>query len=61
MRNGVTTEDRDHIKTLGRENRELRQANKNSPQGVSLFCAHSRACLHALPGSGTELDRPLKR
>jgi len=28
MRDGVTTEGRDHIKALGRENRELRQANE---------------------------------
>ena len=28
MRDGVTTEERDRIKTLERENRELRQANE---------------------------------
>ncbi len=32
MRGGVTTEERDRIKTLGRENRELRHANESRPR-----------------------------
>jgi len=56
----VTTEERDRIKALERENRELRQANEILRKASAYF-APSHACKHALPGSGTELDRPLKR
>lgn len=33
MRDGVTTAERDRIKALERENRELRQANEILPKG----------------------------
>ena len=48
MRDGVTTEERDRIKTLERENRELRQANEILRKASAYFAQ-------------TELDRPLKR
>jgi transposase-like protein len=48
MRDGVTTEERDRIKTLERENRELRQANEILRKASAYFAQ-------------AELDRPLKR
>jgi transposase len=44
----VTTEERDRIKTLERENRELRQANEILRKASAYFAQ-------------AELDRPLKR
>ncbi|KKN49624.1 hypothetical protein LCGC14_0640860 [marine sediment metagenome] len=61
MRDGVTTEEGDRIKALEREVRELRQANEILRKASAYFAPPSRAGKHALPGSGTELDRPLKR
>ncbi len=48
MRDGVTTEERDRIKALERENRELRQANEILRRASAYFAQ-------------AELDRPLKR
>ena len=48
MRDAVTTEERDRIKTLERENRELRQANEILRKASAYFAQ-------------AELDRPLKR
>ena len=48
MRDGVTTEERDRIKVLERENRELRQANEILRKASAYFAQ-------------AELDRPLKR
>lgn len=48
MRDGVTTEERDRIKKLERENRELRQANEILRKASAYFAQ-------------AELDRPLKR
>jgi len=48
MRDGMTTEERDRIKTLERENRELRQANEILRKASAYFAQ-------------AELDRPLKR
>ena len=48
MRDGVTTEERDRIKALERENRELRQANEILRKASAYFAQ-------------AELDRPLKR
>ncbi len=48
MRDGVTTEERDRIKTLERENREQRQANEILRKASAYFAQ-------------AELDRPLKR
>ncbi|WP_313137737.1 IS3 family transposase [Paracoccus jeotgali] len=39
MRDGVTTEERDRIKALERENRELRQANEILRKASAYFCA----------------------
>ncbi len=47
-RDGVTTEERDRIKALERENRELRQANEILRKASAYFAQ-------------AELDRPLKR
>ena len=48
MREGVTTEERDRIKALEREVRELRQANEILRKASAYFAQ-------------AELDRPLKR
>jgi transposase len=48
MPDGVTTAERDRIKTLKRENRELRQANAILRKASAYFAQ-------------AELDRPLKR
>jgi transposase len=48
LRDGTTTEERDRLKALERENRELRQANEILRKASAYF---ARA----------ELDRPLKR
>lgn len=48
MRNGVTTEERDRIKALEREVRELRKANEILRKASAYFAQ-------------AELDRPLKR
>ena len=48
MRDGVTAEERDRIKSLERENRELRQANEILRKASAYFAQ-------------AELDRPLKR
>ena len=47
MRDGVTTEERDRIKALERENRELRQANEILRKASAYFAQ-------------AEPDRPLK-
>ena len=48
MRDGVTSEERDRIKALEREVRELRQANEILRKASAYFAQ-------------AELDRPLKR
>ena len=48
MRDGVTTEERDRIRALEREVRELRQANEILRKASAYFAQ-------------AELDRPLKR
>ena len=48
LRDGTTTEDRDRLKALERENRELRQANEILRKASAYFAQ-------------AELDRPLKR
>ncbi|EAQ05976.1 ISPsy21, transposase orfA [Yoonia vestfoldensis SKA53] len=47
MRDGVTTEERNRIKMLERENRKLRQTNEILRKGLACFAQ-------------AELDRPLK-
>ena len=75
MRDGVTAEERDRIKALERENRELRQANEILRKGEPVkapFAALSRFEGKPLPitpqhrrstyeRGQRELDRPLKR
>ncbi len=48
LRDGTTTEERDRLKALERENRELRQANEILRKASAYFAQ-------------AELDRPLKR
>ena len=48
LRGGTTTEERDRVKALERENRELRQANEILRKASAYFAQ-------------AELDRPLKR
>jgi transposase-like protein len=52
MRDGVTTEERDRIKALEREVRELRQANEILRKASAYFAQAERAKKHG---------RPLKR
>jgi transposase len=50
MRDGVTTEERDRIKTLERENRELRQANEILRKASAYFAptlTHTSMCCRA--------------
>ena len=58
---GVTSEEQARIKDLERENRELRQANEILKKASAYFASLSANEAIRLPGSGTELDRPLKR
>ena len=48
MRDGVTTEERDRIKELERENRQLRQANEILKKASAYFAQ-------------AELDRPFRK
>ncbi len=48
LRDGMTTEERDRLKALERENRELRQANEILRKASAYFAQ-------------AELDRPFKR
>ncbi len=48
LRDGTTTEERDRLKALERENRELRQANEILRKASAYFAQ-------------AELDRPFKR
>ncbi len=48
LRDGTTSEDRDRLKVLERENRELRQANEILRKASAYFAQ-------------AELDRPFKR
>ena len=48
LRDGTTTEERDRLKALERENRELRQANEIQRKASAYFAQ-------------AELDRPFKR
>jgi len=60
-RDGLTTVERERIKELERENRQLRQANEILKKASAYFApalAHAR---HTLPRSGTELDRPFRK
>jgi len=61
-RDGVTSEERAKIKELEREVRELRQANEILKKASAYFAPPlGRLPCNRLPGSGSELDRPLKR
>ncbi len=62
MRDGVTTGERDRIKALEREVRELRQANEILREASAYFAPPLGTSLRdTLSVSGTERDRPLKR
>ena len=61
LRDGVTSDERDRIKALERENRELRQANEILRKASAYFAPPLSNASHCLPGSGTELDRPFKK
>jgi len=60
MRDGVTTEERDRIKALEREVRELRQANEILRKGEWVNAIGPREPTNAYFAQA-ELDRPLKR
>jgi transposase len=57
---GVTTEERDRIKSLEREVRELRQANEILRKGEPFSAIGPRTMASAYFAQA-ELDRPLKR
>ncbi len=59
-RDGVTTEERDRIKSLEREVRELRQANEILRKGEPFSAIGPRTMASAYFAQ-TERDRPLKR
>jgi transposase len=59
-RDGVTTEERDRIKSLEREVRELRQANEILRKGEPFSAIGPRTMASAYFAQA-ELDRPLKR
>ena len=61
-RDGVTREERERVKALEREVRELRQANEILRKASAYFAPPLGTSLRdTLPGSRTELDRPFKR
>lgn len=60
-RGGISSEERDRIKSLEREVRELRQTDEILRKASAYFPPLSRFASRPLPGSGTELDRPFKR
>lgn len=61
LRAGTTSEERDRIKALERENRELRQANEILRKASAYFAqAPLGECQHSPAGQG-ELDRPFGR
>ena len=57
----MTREERDRIKTLERENRELRQADEILKKASEYFAPLSPFEDKPLPAGGTELDRPFRR
>ena len=60
LRLGATSAERDRIKELEREVRQLRQANEILRKASAYFAPLSRFASKPLPGKGTELDRPFK-
>jgi transposase len=60
-KDGQTSEDRAQIKAMEREIRELRQANEILRKASAYFAPLSSFASERLPGSGTDLARPLKR
>ena len=59
-RDGVMSGERERIKELEREVRQLRQANEILRKASAYFAPLSRFASKPLPGKGTELDRPFK-
>lgn len=60
-RDGVTTTERNRIKALERENRQLRQANEILKKASVYFAPALIETTFRLPRSGTELDRPFRK
>jgi transposase len=60
LRAGPTTDERERMKQLERENRELRQANEILRKASAYFAPPFSDAAHRLPGSETELDRRSK-
>mmetsp|Transcript_23180 Transcript_23180/g.39659 ORF Transcript_23180/g.39659 Transcript_23180/m.39659 type:complete len:125 (+) Transcript_23180:1703-2077(+) len=62
IRGGLTNAERDRIKELERENRQLRQANEILKKTSAYFAPPIGTSLRdTLSGSGTELDRPFRK
>lgn len=60
IRPGLTSDERDRMKALERENRELRQANEILRKASAYFAPLSANEDIRLSGEGTELDRRSK-
>ena len=60
-RPGLTSAERDRIKALEREVRELRQANEILQKASAYFAQPLGECMHSPAGQWTELDRPFKK
>ena len=60
QRRGPTSEERERIKALERENRELRQANEILRKASAYFAPPLGECLHSPAGQWAELDRRSK-
>ena len=58
---GLTSAERDRIKALEREARELRQANENLKTASAYFAPPLGECLHSPVRQRAELDRPFKK
>jgi transposase len=60
-RPGLTSAERDRIKELEREVRELRQANEILKKASAYFAQPLGECIHTPAGQRAELDRPFKK
>ena len=61
MRNGLTSDEKVHLKALERENRELRQANEILKKASCVDLVTRTGGVPAVNFAQAELDRPLRR
>ena len=60
-RAGLSSEEKNRIKELEREVRELRQANEILKKASAYFAPPPGECLHSPAGQWAELDRPFRK